>query len=90
MKALCVLRPVHYYGYIRAIVEAKRVLKNTTKNTHTKKITQSPGEFKRREVVLDPHVSPEEIKSWEMELGSKVDFLCFSCFSTAALRTLSL
>ena len=30
-----------------------------------------PGEIKRREVVLDPHVSPEEIKSREVELGSE-------------------
>ena len=29
-----------------------------------------PGEIKRREVVLDPQVSPEEIKSREVELGS--------------------
>ena len=28
-----------------------------------------PGEIKRREVVLDPQVSPEEIMSREMELG---------------------
>ena len=32
---------------------------------------QSPGEIKRREVVLDPQVSPEEIKSREVELGSE-------------------
>ena len=29
----------------------------------------SPGEIKRREVVLDPQVSPEEIMSREVELG---------------------
>ena len=29
-----------------------------------------PGEIKRREVVLDPQVSPEEIVSSEVELGS--------------------
>ena len=28
-----------------------------------------PGEIKRREVVLDPQVSPEEIKSKDVELG---------------------
>ena len=28
-----------------------------------------PGEIKRREMVLDPEVSPEEIKSREVELG---------------------
>ena len=28
-----------------------------------------PGEIKRREVELDPQVSPEEIMSREVELG---------------------
>ena len=36
--------------------------------TLTKKLDAS-GEIKRREVVLDPQVSPEEIKSREVELG---------------------
>ena len=31
--------------------------------------SQSPGEIKRTEVVLDPQVSPEEIMSREVELG---------------------
>ena len=30
-----------------------------------------PGEIKRREVALDPQVSPEEIMSREVELGSE-------------------
>ena len=30
-----------------------------------------PGEIKRREIVLDPQVSPEEIKSREDVLGSE-------------------
>ena len=34
-----------------------------------------PGEIKRREVVLDPQVSPEEIKSREVELGLKAGLL---------------
>ena len=34
-----------------------------------------PGEIKRMEVVLDPRVSPEEIKSREMELSLKVGLL---------------
>ena len=34
-----------------------------------------PGEIKRREVVLDPQVSPEEINSREVELGLKVGLL---------------
>ena len=36
---------------------------------------QSPGEIKRREVVLDPQVSLEEIKSREVELGLGVGLL---------------
>ena len=42
--------------------------------------------------VADPEVSPEEIKSREVELGLKVGLprCCFCCFPTAELRTLSL
>ena len=61
--------------------------------TLTKKldIFAGPGENKRREVVLDAQVSPKEIKSREVELGSESwTTLCFSCCSTAVLRTLSL
>ena len=38
------------------------------------------GEIKRREVVLDPQVSPEEIKSREVELGVKVGLLLHQLF----------
>ena len=34
-------------------------------------IVQGSGEIKRREVVLDPQDSPEEIKSRVVELGSE-------------------
>ena len=34
-----------------------------------------PGEIKSRDVVLDPQVSPEEIKSREAELGLRVGLL---------------
>ena len=34
-----------------------------------------PGEIKRREEVLDPHVSPEEIMSREEELGCEIGLL---------------
>ena len=39
--------------------------------TLTKKLDASagPGETERREVMLDPQVSPEEIESREVELG---------------------
>ena len=30
---------------------------------------RAPGEIKRREVELDPQISPEEIMSREVELG---------------------
>ena len=44
--------------------------------TLTKKLDSfaSPGEIKRREVVQDPQVSPQDMKSKEVELGSKLDF----------------
>ena len=32
-------------------------------------LVRVPGQIKRREVVLDPQVSPEEIMSREVELG---------------------
>ena len=50
-----------------------------------------PGETKRREVGLDPQVSPEEIVSREVELGCESwTSLASGCFSTAVHRTLSL
>ena len=50
-----------------------------------------PSEIKRREVELDPQVSPEEIMSREVELGCE-NWTSFTsgCFSTAEQRTLSL
>ena len=39
-----------------------------------------PGEIKRREVVPDPKVSPEEIKSREVELGLKAGLLLHQSF----------
>ena len=52
---------------------------------------ESPEEIKRREVVLGPQESPEEIKEQGGVAGlRKLDFFCFSCSSTAVLRTLSL
>ena len=53
-----------------------------------------PGEIKRREVVLDPQESPEEIKSREVELGSE-NWICLllqlflnSCATDIVLVTL--
>ena len=45
--------------------------------TLTKKLDTSagPGEIKRRKVALDPQVSPEQIKSREMEQGLKAGLL---------------
>ena len=40
------------------------------------------GEIKRREVVLEPQVSPEEIKSREVELGLRVGLLLLQLFSS--------
>ena len=55
------------------------------------RLQQSPGEIKikRREVVLDPYVSPEETKSREMELGLKVGLLLPQLLlNSEAIRTL--
>ena len=54
-------------------------------------IYRVPGEIKRREVELDPQVSPEEIMSREVELGCE-SWTSFAsgCSSTAVQRTLSL
>ena len=41
---------------------------------------QSPGEIKRKEVVLNPQVSPEKIKSREVELGLRVGLLLLQLF----------
>ena len=50
-----------------------------------------PGEIKRREVELDPQVSPEEIMSREVELGCESwTSYASGCSSTAVQRTLSL
>ena len=50
-----------------------------------------PDETKRREMELDPQVSPEEIMSREVELGCE-SWTSFAsvCSSTAVQRTLSL
>ena len=50
-----------------------------------------PGEIKRREVELDPQVSPEENINREVDLGceSRTSFAS-GCSSTAVQRTLSL
>ena len=42
--------------------------------------TTGPGEIKRREVVLDPQVSLEEIKSRDVELGLRVGLLLLQLF----------
>ena len=39
-----------------------------------------PGEIKSRDVVLDPQVSPEEIKNREVELGLRVGLLSLQLF----------
>ena len=39
-----------------------------------------PGEIKRREVVLDSQVSPEEIKCREVEQGHRVGLLLLQLF----------
>ena len=52
--------------------------------------SEGPGEIKRREVVLDPVVSTEEIMSREVELGcERLTFFASSSYSTAMQQTLS-
>ena len=50
--------------------------------TLTKKLDTlgGPGEIKKSDVVFDPQVSPEEIKSREVELGLKVGLLLLQLF----------
>ena len=50
--------------------------------TLTKKLDASavPGETKRREVVLDPQVSPEEMKSREVKVGLRDGLLSLHLF----------
>ena len=50
---------------LKSNINNRRLIYNTQRHARF----QSPGEIKRREVVLDPQVSPEEIKSREVELG---------------------
>ena len=51
---------------------------------------QGPGEIKR-EVVMDPVVSPAEIMSREVGLGCESwTFFASSCYSTVVQQTLSL
>ena len=64
--------------------------------THTRFQARSKDKeiLKRREVELDPQVSPEEIMSREVELGCEswtfFASSCPSCSSTAVQRTLFL
>ena len=50
--------------------------------TLTKKLDtfEGPGDIKRREMVLDPQVSPEEVKSRKVELGLKIGLLLHQLF----------
>ena len=43
-------------------------------------LTKKLDEIKRRKVVLDPQVSPEESKSREVELGLRVGLLSLQLF----------
>ena len=69
-----------------------RTLSNTTEPNRTDNCNHRvPSEIKRREVELDPQISPEEIMSREVELGCK-SWTSFAsgCSLTAVQRTLSL
>ena len=79
------LRPMDVYVYM---VHASAVCFTHNCVCHYYRV---PGEIKRREVELDPQVSPEEIMSREVELGGE-SWTSFAsgCSSTAVQRTLSL
>ena len=67
---------------------------NRPKNDHSYNVQarlRVPGEIKRREVELDPQVSPDEFMSREVNLGCE-SWTSFAsgCSSTAVQRTLSL
>ena len=66
----------------RLVEESRRDQEERGELDSTKKLDASagPGEIKRREVVLDPQVSQEEIKSREVELGLRVGLLSLQLF----------
>ena len=54
-------------------------------------IFAGPGEIERRDVVLDPQVSPEEIKNRGVKQGLKVGLLLHQLLlNSGAIRTLLL
>ena len=59
-----------------------------------KKKKKSPGMIKRREVswILKKKLAQKRSRAgrWFCTIERELDFLCFSCFPTAELRTLSL
>ena len=69
----------HQFIIISILQSPGEVKRREVSWTLTKKLDTfaSPGEIKtkRRKVVLDPQVSPEEIRSREVELGLKVGLL---------------
>ena len=76
--------------YFKTPEESERVLTYECSHWGNQGI-RVPGEIKRREVELDPQVSPEEITSREVELGCESwTFFASGCSSAAVQRTLSL
>ena len=67
----------NHHIYIYPVQSPREIKRREVSWTLTKKLDTfaDPGEIKRRKVVLDPQVSPEEIKSMEVELDLKVGFL---------------
>ena len=65
-------------------LQKSRLIKLTSNQRHVLTATYNyrvPGEIKRREVELDPQVSPEEIMSREVAAGlRKLDFFRFGLF----------
>jgi len=83
---------LYYLGctYFKTPEESERVLTYECSYWGNQGI-RVPGEIKRREMELDPQVSPAEIMSREVELGCESwTFFASGCSSTAVQRTLSL
>ena len=84
---------LHHHHHVRLTESTRDQEKGGELDSHEEARLSfaGPGEIRKREVVLDPQESPEEIKSSEVELGSESwTVFCFSCSATSVLRTLSL
>ena len=86
----CAREPVRFTGITSGRIQrVNRPISYHSYNIQAR--SRVPGEIKRREVELDPQVSPDEFMSREVKLGCE-SWTSFAsgCSSTAVQRTLSL